>query len=269
MKNYKYKPFKYFLTVIFITWISLFTGAYFSYNKNLESFQVLPMIPGLFSPFVIAMFMIFGSKNQELKKDFIRRIFNLNLIKLKYLFPLFFIMPFALFLSTAISLLFGQSVSQFSLSSEFAIMKGEMILSILILILAPTFEELGWRGYGVDSLKSNRNLLKSTLIFAFLWALWHLPLFFIKDYYQNELIHTNIIFAINFFVSLIPASILMNWLFYRNDRSITVIIIFHFMLNLFSVLFQTTQVTKCIITVILSIISIVVVFKNRKLFFAK
>jgi len=39
------------------------------------------------------------------------------------------------------------------------------------------------------------------------------------------------------------------------------------MLNLFSVLFQTEQFTKCIITIVLSIISVIVVYKNKHFFF--
>ena len=176
-------------------------------------------------------------------------------------------MPIVLFLATALSLLFGQSPNQFLLSSEYKIMDGQVLLSILILFLAPTFEELGWRGYGVDSLRSKFNLFKTTLIFTLLWALWHLPLFFIRGYYQNELWNTGIVYVINFFVSILPATVLLNWIYYKNSRSITAAILFHFMLNLFSVLFQTEQFTKCIITIILLTISALIILKDRPFFF--
>lgn len=267
--NYKYKPFKYFFITLLVTWISLFAAAFCSHTEGLESYQILFMLPGLFSPFIIAMFMIYGSKNSELKKDFKNRLFNLKLIKLKYWAAILLIMPFALFLATAISLLFGQPIEQFSLSPEFTLVGGEAFLILVILFLAPTFEELGWRGYGMDSLKEGKSLMQATLIFALLWNLWHLPLFFINGYYQNELIHTNIIYALNFVVSLIPAAFLMNWIFYKNGRSIIAIILFHSMINLFSVLFQTEQFTKCIITIILSVITAIVVWKNKSFFYEK
>lgn len=267
--NYKYKPFKYFFITLLVTWISLFAAAFCSHTEGLESYQILFMLPGLFSPFIIAMFMIYGSKNSELKKDFKNRLFNLKLIKLKYWAAILLIMPFTLFLATAISLLFGQPIEQFSLSPEFTLFGGEAFLILVILFLAPTFEELGWRGYGMDSLKEGKNLMKVTLIFALLWNLWHLPLFFINGYYQYELIHMNVIYALNFVVSLIPAAFLMNWIFYKSGRSIIVIILFHFMLNLFSVLFQTEQFTKCIITIILSVITAIVVWKNKSFFYER
>jgi len=79
----------------------------------------------------------------------------------------------------------------------------------------------------------------------------------------------NIIYALNFLVSLIPASILMNWIYYKNNRSIIAIILFHSMLNLFSVLLQTEQFTKCIITIILLVISAIVVWRNKSFFYEK
>ena len=267
--NYKYKPFKYFFITLLITWLSFFAAAYCSHTRGLESYQILFMAPGLFIPFIIAMFMIYGSKNGELKKDFKNRLFNLKLIKLKYWAAILLIMPFALFLATAISLLFGQPIEQFSLSPEFTLVGGEAFLILVILFLAPTFEELGWRGYGMDSLKEGKSLMKVTLIFALLWNLWHLPLFLVKGYYQYELIHMNIIYALNFVVSLVPAAFLMNWIFYKNGRSIIAIILFHFMFNLFSVLFQTEQFTKCIITIILSVISVIVVWRNTSFFYER
>jgi uncharacterized protein len=261
-----YKPVRFFVITFLITWITWFIAAYFSYQKGMEGVQLLFMVPGLFAPFIAVLIMMSGAKNKELRKDFWDRL-SLKKIKLSYLPAILLIMPFALFLATALSLLFGQSANQFLLSSEYKIMDGQVLLSLLILFLAPTLEELGWRGYGVDSLRSKFNLFKTTMLFALLWALWHLPLFFINGYYQHELWDTNIVYVINFFVSILPATVLMNWMYYKNNRSITAAILFHFFLNLFSVLFQTEQFTKCIITIILLIISIVIIIRNKEFFF--
>ena len=263
-----YKPVRFFLITFLITWISWFIAAYFSYQKGKEGIQLLFMIPGLFAPFVAVLIMMSGAKNKALRKDFWDRL-SLRKIKLRYFPAILLIMPFALFLATALSLLFGQSANQFLLSSEFEIMNGSVLLNLLILFLAPTLEELGWRGYGVDSLRSKSTLFKTTMLFALLWALWHLPLFFINGYYQHELWDMSIVYVINFFAQVLVATILMNWMYYKNNRSITAGILFHFMFNLFSVLFQTEQFTKCLITIILFVISIVIILRNKELFFDK
>ena len=58
-------------------------------------------------------------------------------------------------------------------------------------------------------------------------------------------------YALNFFIALIPAVLLGNWIYYKNKKSIITIIIVHFVLNITSVLLQTEQFTKCIVTVVL------------------
>jgi membrane protease YdiL (CAAX protease family) len=266
--EFNYKPATFFLITYLITFITWFTAAYFSWQPGMEGAQLLCMIPGLFAPFLAVIIMMSGAKNKALRKDFRDRL-SLKIIRPKYLAVILLTMPVILLLATALSLMFGRSAEQFLLNHEFAIMEGEFFISLLIMVLAPTLEELGWRGYGVDSLRSKFNLFQTTLLFALLWGLWHVPLFFIHGYYQNELWNTNVLYAINFFVQLLAATVLMNWVYYRNNRSITAAILFHFSINLFSELLQTEQFTKCIIGGLLLLVAAGILIANRKFFFAK
>jgi membrane protease YdiL (CAAX protease family) len=269
IKIYRYKPFTFWFTTLAITWIAQFTAAYMSYSEELLPYKNIFILIALFTPFIVAISMIYGSKNVELKKDFTKRLCNIKLIRSKYWLWMIMIMPIALIMATTISLVFGLSARQFLFAPELISIGGDVLIILIILALAPTFEEIAWRGYGVDSLKQGRSIWQTTWIYILLWNLWHLPLFFINGYYQNELLHTNIIYALNFVVSLIPAAFLMNWLYYKNHRSIIAVIFFHIMLNLFSVLLQTEQFTKCIITLLLTILSIMIVWNDKKFFFRK
>jgi uncharacterized protein len=263
-----YKPVRFFLITFLLTWIPWFIAAYFSYQKGGAEYQLFFMLSGLAAPTVSALIMLSGLKNKELRKDFWDRL-RLNKIKTTFYPALFLLVPLTVFLATGISLLLGQSVDQFAFSSQFRVMQGHALLSLLLLSLAPIFEELGWRGYGVDSLRYNFNLFTTSLLFAFLWALWHLPLFFMKGYYHHGLFDTNIVYVINFFVSILPVTIVMNWIYYKNGRSIIAAIVFHFMLNIFSELFQTAEFTKCITTVLLLAFSVMLLVKDKALFFTK
>ncbi len=268
MQTYKYSPTQFFLLTFLGTWIFGLLAAYFSYQSGIEKLQLLLILLGLCMPFIAALIMIYGSKNKELIKDFWNRLSPYR-IKLSFLIVIIMFMPSVLVLATAISLLFGQSIDQFALSSEYEVMKRWNIFSLLIsLFLAPTLEELGWRGYGVDSLRAYLTLFTTSLLFAFLWGIWHIPLFFIKGYYQHELWKVSIIYVINFFMSIFPAVILMNWVYYKNRRSITAVILFHAMMNLSAVLLKTSQCTKGIITLLLLIISAIVVINNKRFFFS-
>lgn len=265
--TYSYKPIQFFLLTFLCTWIPWFLTAYLSHQKGKEKLQLVFMFLGLAAPLIVAVGMVYASRNQEFISSFWHR---LVLFKMDFrsLLLIFVGLPTALFLATAISLLFGKSPEQFSLVKEYSVMKGWQFLSLVIpIILAPALEEIGWRGYGVDSLRSHFNLFNTCMLYALLWGLWHLPLFFVQGYYHHELRSLGYVYVMNFFISIIPAAILLNWLYYTNSRSILIAIIAHAVLNALSIFFRTEQFTKCIFTGLLLILSGFVVIKDKELFF--
>ena len=140
-------------------------------------------------------------------------------------------------------------------------------LIVLGLILAPIYEETGWHGYGVDSLRARNGVMPATLQFAVLWCAWHAPLVLIPGTYQHGLaIMDNKIFVANFFVSIIPVAFVANWFYYRNDRSIAASILLHSMLNAASILIDAGQVAKCIATLLYSAIAAALVIGDQSLF---
>lgn len=264
---YTYRPIRFFIYIFLCTWIPWFITAYLSDRRGGEMLQLFFLFTGLAAPCIVAIGMIYASKSIALVGNFWKRLF-LYKVQSSSLLLIFFVIPAIFFLSTAISLLFGQSAEQFKLASDFQVMKGWHLLSLAIpFFLAPALEELGWRGYGVDSLRSRFNLFYTTLLFAILWGLWHLPLFFIQGYYHYELRHLSVIYVMNFFISLMPAAVLLNWIFYRNSRSILIVILAHSVLNACSILFKTAQFTKCIVTLLLCVVSVIIILKDKDLFF--
>ncbi|HEX7557427.1 MAG TPA: CPBP family intramembrane glutamic endopeptidase [Leptolinea sp.] len=220
------------------------------------------------APFGVALWMILNSRSAELKQGFVNKLFNLRLIKsVSFLFTLL-IMPATIIVSILISTIFGQSIEQLQPAVGFSFSVGVMPV-LLVLVLAASFEELGWRSYAMDSLNINRSYFTTTLIFAVLWAGWHLPLFFINNYYQNEIFRMNPLYGLNFLVSVIPIAFIISWLCKLNRGSILAAILFHFFINISQEALQITQITKCFETIILFIIAAIIVLLNQKMFFAK
>ena len=120
----------------------------------------------------------------------------------------------------------------------------------------------------MDSLRSRCTLFSATLWFAGLWALWHLPLFFISHYYHNQLL-SNWLYFVNFWVSVLPMAFLINWLYYRNNRSVIACFLIHLSADISMSVFPLEQFTKCIVTVLLLVVAAAVVYADRKLFFDK
>lgn len=258
-----YHPVLFYLITISIT---LLLGLIVA-SPRMKKLQMPLLLFGLCVPSITAIAMIYASQSEILIQDFWDRLLLFK-ISPTYLIVILFLMPCAVFLATLLSLFFGYSTEQFSIASELSVMKGWAILGIVIpLILAPIVEELGWRGYGVDSLRAYFNLFTTSVLFGLLWGVWHLPAFFIKGYYQNQLWVQGKIYVVNFFVSVFVVAFLMNWVYYKTDRSIPAIILFHSVLNTSSILFKTEQFTKCIVTLLLFVVSTFVIAYDSSFFF--
>lgn len=264
---YVYHPVQFYLITIGVAMIFGLIAVYLSRQKGLEQFQMPLLLFGLCVPCITAVAMIYASHNENLIQDFWARLLLFK-ISPAYLMVILLLMPCVVFLATVISLFFGYSSNQFSIANELSVVKGWAILGIALpLLLAPVIEELGWRGYGVDSLRAYFNLFTASALFGLLWAVWHLPTFFIKGFYQNRLWHLGISYVINFFVSVFVLAFLMNWVYYKVGRSIPALMLFHSVNNFSSILFKTEPFTKCIVTVILLAVSIIVISSDSAFFF--
>jgi uncharacterized protein len=266
--NYRYKPWIYFAATFIATYALWFAGAYLSFQDEKNGLYMLFMFFGLLVPFLLSFFLIFTSKNSGLKRDFINRLINLRLIKPK-MFPVFFlVMPLTVLISIFISLPFGGSVSQFQLADGFSFSTGS-VPTLVFLMLAACFEELGWRGYAFDSLQSRHTYFMASVIFSLLWSLWHFPLIFVNHFYQYEIYHENIWYAVNFFVGIIPMGVFVSWICIKNGKSIPAAILFHFIVNICQEALTVTQTTKCIETLVIILVVAIIIVLDKDMFFSK
>ena len=261
-----YKPKQFFILIFAVTWTFWFAAPYLGDPINSDPIFLMFMLAGLSTPFATALYLIFTAKNDALKSTFSNKLFNIKLIKWKTI-PLFLILfPASIIISVLISTLFGYSFDQFTIADEFSFSIGG-IPTLLVLLLAACFEELGWRGYAVESLNNKFNYFEATAIFGILWSLWHLPMFFIPESYQAELLQEDFILVINFFVSIIPLAFIISWFCKKNSGSILGAILIHSIVNLSQEFFLVSPYTKCIQTLILIVIAAIFIIVDRNVFF--
>lgn len=268
INHYRHPALFYMLSLI-IPWIFWFAAAYVSHitpfrQMYLDIASILGII-GLMTPMVTAFVLM--TRNPELRNDLFSRFFNFKSIKPIYLVITAFLMLTSILLAQAISLLFGYSASQFMISGHFTFSSGVFPVWFM-LILAPVIEELGWHSYGTDCLRNRFNLFWTSLMFGAFWGIWHVPLSFIKDYYQSNLVETGWIYGVNFLVSIIPYVLIMNWLYYKTRRNIIVPIVFHITAGYFNEIFATHPDSKIIQTVLLLILAAVLVVREKDFFFS-
>ncbi len=268
---FDYKKVKtFYLLSTLIPWLFWFAAGYISqispYQDIYLNIASLLAFIGLLAPVAVSYILI--SKDPKLREDVKGRFFNFKDIRLPYFILACVVMPVSIMLAQAISLLFGYSPSQFIITGEFTFSSGIFPVWFL-LVIAPLIEELAWHSYGTDSLRSKFNLFTTSLIFGVYWGIWHLPLSTIRDYYQSNIVETGWIYGMNFLVSIVPYVLIMNWLYYKTGRNILITIIFHITAGFFNELFAPHPDSKIIQTGLLLILSVIIVIKDRKLFFEK
>ena len=250
-----------------IPWAFWFTAAYLSHITPTNQLLAVAVgslgVVGLLGPTLVALWMIWP--DPELRNDLRRRIISLKAVRPIYLFLTCFLMLASILVAQAISLLFGYSADQFNLSGRASFSAG-IFPGWFLLFLAPLVEELAWHSYGTDCLRKRMNLLKVSLLFGVYWAIWHMPLSFIKGYYHSNLADTGLLYSLNFALSLIPYVILMNWLYYKTHRSILIAIVFHITAGCFNEVFSTHPDSKVIQTMLLLVLAVVLVIKDKDFF---
>ena len=168
--------------------------------------------------------------------------------------------------SILLSLAFGQSLDQFSFTEDFSFTGVGIGSALITVTLASIIEEVGWKGYCEDSIGAYMNWFWESLIFGALWSFWHFPLLFIKGTYQAGLM-VNPLYVINFFISGIPLGYIITWVYLVSDRSILACMVYHLTVNFLQEKIAMTPETKCVETIVVTVVAAMIVAANKDMFF--
>ncbi len=241
---------KYFI-LICLTWAYLFWGLIVLSGISAKSiYGIILIIMGGLSPFIATLMLLFRYEDKHTRSDFVKNIFNIRSIKKRYFYFIIFIPLLILHLSILTTYFLSQ-IFPFINVKEIVIVHeviSSSFLSILtfaliVLIAGPIPEEIGWRGYLLPNLLKKFTLLKSSIIIATVWGIWHLPLFLIKDYPLSDKL-SNLFELIVYFAQLYPKAIIYSILFIKTKRSILMAIMFHFFINFYGMIFEINTITQ-------------------------
>ena len=260
-EKYQYKPVLFFALAYLFTWIFWIPAIYLP-----ESISPLLMLVGLMAPAIVSTVFIMASGSDALKQDFKNKI--IGFYKVKWLNVVWAVIVFAIVIACSImlSLLFGQSLDQFSFTENFSFTGVGIAGAFITITVASIIEEVGWKGYCEDSIGNYMNWFWESMIFGVLWSLWHFPLIFIQGTYQAGLM-VNPLYVINFFVSGIPMGFVITWVYLESDRSILACMIFHFFVNFMQEKIALTPETKCLETIVIIMVTVIIVMVKKDMFF--
>jgi hypothetical protein len=112
------------------------------------------------------------------------------------------------------------------------------VIAVAIVFSTPVQagEEIGWRGYALPRLESRFGLRSASVMLGVIWALWHLPLFFIPglDNYGQSFV----VFALG----CTALSVAIAWLYARTNGSVLMTMLMHSAVN------QTTGIVPSAVT---------------------
>lgn len=192
---------------------------------------ILYIIGGL-GPVFSAIYLVRITKQKDEQREFWRRVVDFKRVPWRWLFASLFIPPLIAIFSVLVSMLFSTEYTNWQ-PMWLLIQNPVMFIFFLVstLLFGPLPEEIGWRGYGLESLQTKYPAIKSSLIVGFFWISWHIPLFLTKD---SGFAAVYPLFSLGFWlwtVSLLSISIIMTWIFNHTEKSTLTAILFHFSMN--------------------------------------
>jgi len=210
-----------FFTVTFL-WSWLFMAILFLISKraissgnnaNFDKISYPFIIISAFGPAVGAIFSLYTLDGKDSIKYFFESFFSLNFGFIAWI-SIFLILGVSAFVSWFIPGILRKKLN-FNINNLY---KFPVIL-LLMTLLGGGQEEIGWRGYILPFLENKYGLLFGSLILGIIWAIWHLPLWFIPGSDQKQL---------NFFAFLLQCiglSFLFSWIIeISGDRLLSVLI---------------------------------------------
>lgn len=145
-----------------------------------------------------------------------------------------------------------------NISSMFPSIIWSLIFSVL---QGASGEESGWRGYLLPRLVQNYGFTKGNVILGFIWAFWHLPLWFISSGYSGLVLVQYIVVFIVFAVSF---TILIGWI-QQKCKNLFLAFWMHFLFNfLLTTLAGDLLIPLTIMSIFYVVTAVIIVAVQKK-----
>jgi len=252
-------PWRFFTLALGISWF--FWGWVILLGWNVWTFPSMLLGGlGLFGPALAEIILILRTGSEELRRDYWQRVFDLRRIGKKWHLVIWLTFPVINAVAILLGVLSGSPLPEFETAKGLLAEPWRIFpFAVFILFFGPVPEELGWRGYALDGLQARYNALVSSLVLGVVWALWHVPLFFMHGTFQHEQLGFNTPNFWSYMCGTVLISVLFTWIYNNTHRSTLSAILFHFMVNFSGELMSLTRQARMYSTVLVSVLAIVIV----------
>lgn len=184
-----------------------------------SAFRSVLVLVGVFAPAMAALLLTAWSRGGAGIRSLLRRMLQWQVGARWYAFAISYIFFIKLSAALIYRLVTG-AWPRFGTTPLYII-----LFAILLSTPFQSGEEIGWRGYALPRLAARFGLARASVLLGVVWALWHLPLFFVAEadtYHQS------------FFVYLLQVtalSVTFAWLWQRTGGSLLLTMLMHAAVN--------------------------------------
>ena len=175
------------------------------------------LILGSFGPAISTLLLTAINSGKAGLREFLRRFLIWRVGAIWYIFSLF-VGAAVILAAIDLHVLLGGDSPAFNDPAQLYLVAPIFLYVLLFSVLG---EEVGWRGYALQRLQADRSALSASLIIGLAWGFWHLPLFWMKGNFHQE-IPLGL-----FMLQSIALAILFTWVYNNTRGSLLIIHLFH------------------------------------------
>jgi membrane protease YdiL (CAAX protease family) len=210
----------FFLITYAVTWSFWFAAAAAA-NASATLSSVFVLL-GTLAPALVAIGMTLQAAGTRAVRTLLARLFQWRVGVRWYVFAIGFMVAVKLTMAVIHRAAFG-AWPAFG-QTPVPLMLAATLVSLVV--LGQSGEELGWRGYALPRLAPRLGLGWASIVLGVVWAVWHLPIFFIfpsADKYGQS-------FPI-YLVQVVALSVAFAWLWWRANGSLLLTMLLHAAVN--------------------------------------
>jgi membrane protease YdiL (CAAX protease family) len=215
---------KFFLLTFTLTWIAWFVAAAIPARGGageaaLSIIRGPIFLLGVFAPAIMALALTARADGRVGVQALVRRIGQWRVSAGWYLFAAGYMVAIKLTVALVYRIMTG-TWPRF----------GETPWPIMVIAIATSTwvqagEEIGWRGYALPRLAAHIGLAPASVLLGVIWAVWHLPLFFVLG---GDTVGQSFPLYV---LQVTALSVAMAWLYWRTSGSLLLVMLMHAAVN--------------------------------------
>jgi len=191
--------------------------------------ESLAFLLGGAGPFVAAVVLTQLREAPAIRRDFWARVLDPRPLRWPWWAAALLLHPALVALAFAVDLALGGRPP--ALAADAGSLSTVLAVAFFVFWFGPLPEEMGWRGFALDRLQLRMTPLRASLVLGSVWALWHVPLFFVPGTHQAGL-ELGSPRSWVYLSSLLPLSVLITWVYNETGRSTLSAVLIHYSGNL-------------------------------------